>query len=175
MRFTMFLLILILLPLTATKEVSAQEKCALNLQNAPTISRLRLGMTTLEAQTAVGGALKLKNKRSGEYVFFQNYLKNPAPAPFENARVVYLRFFDNKLYQIEIFYDEKTKEKPLEIFIAEQSAKFGLPLSFWKIEYGQARVECENFSIVADDVLNPRVELTDEPTRATVEAKRDEN
>ena len=172
MRFGLIKLIFVFSILAAANFVAAQEKCGLNLADAPAIKNLRLGMSPPEASAALGGALKIKNISGGDYRFFQNYIKDAPPAALAGVRAVYLRFFDNKLYQIEIFYQERSKDKSLENFLAELSANFNLPPSLWKIEYGQARIECGGFSMTADDVLNPRLQLTDEAIRAKVTEKR---
>jgi hypothetical protein len=155
---------------------AAQETCQRELKDAPVLLNLKLGATTAEARAVFGKDLKIKNKRSGEYTFFQNFIKNAPPVALANVRALYLRFFDGRLYQIEIFYaDETDKTLTLEDFVERQSAKLNLPPSAaaWQIEYGVARLDCGGFSLVADRFLNSRLELTDDATRAAVETSRE--
>lgn len=153
--------------------ISAQEKCELPLNAAPTLFNLKLGMNGNQAKQAVGGKLKIKNKEEG--TFFQNYIKKTPPRNLSGVRAIYLRFFDSKLYQIEIFYDKQNERLTLEEFVRSFSAKENLPFEFWKIEYGIAELKCDGFSIVADNFLNPRVQITDEILRAEFEKSQKEN
>jgi hypothetical protein len=151
---------------------AAQNTCAARLENAPAVLNFKLGMSPAAAQAVVGKSLKIKNKRSGEYTFFQNFIDSRAPDSLTGTRAVYLRFYDGALYQIEIFYEEKNEALTLEDFINRQSAKLNLPVDAWKIKFGIAEINCGEFSLVADKFLNPRLELTDPVTLAKVEAKR---
>lgn len=151
---------------------AAQNTCDATLPNAPALLNLKLGMSPAEARGIVGKNLKLKNKRSGEYTFFQNFIEKKAPDALASVRAIYLRFFEGALYQIEIFYEEKDETRTLEDFINRQSAKLNLPVEAWKIKFGIAEINCGDFSLAADKFLNPRLELTDRITLARVEAKR---
>ena len=151
---------------------AAQSGCFAELSVAPVLFNLKLGISPAEAQSVVGKDLKIKNKRKGEYTFFQNFIENRAPVSLANVRAFYLRFYDGALYQIEIFYEGETSAGTLEDFINRQSAKLNLPPEAWKIKYGIAEINCGAFSLAADKFLNPRVELTDETIRAKVEAAR---
>lgn len=138
--------------------ISAQEKCELSVNAAPRLFNLKLGMSGAQAKRAVGGSLNIKNIKTG--TFFQNFIKNPPPPNLIGASAVYLRFFDSKLYQIEIFY--QNENAVLEKLVRDFSAKENLPPEFWKIEYGIARLNCGEFSVIIDNFLNPRIQLTDE-------------
>jgi hypothetical protein len=162
---------LLLLMLFAAPVV-AQNTCGAETASAPVLLNLRLGMTPAGARSVFGKDLKIKNKRSGEYTFFQNFIERRAPDSLARARAIYLRFFDGSLYQIEIFYENSISPATLEDFINLQSAKLNVPIEAWKIEYGIAELNCGDFSLAADKFLNPRLELTDERTLAKVEAKR---
>lgn len=140
--------------------VSAQEKCELTLNSAPKLFNLQLEMSGAQAKSAVGGKLKIKNKKEG--TFFQNFIKDSPPPNLSGIRAIYLRFFDSKLYQIEIFYEPKNNSLSLEEFVGDFSQKQNLPFEFWKIKYGIAELDCDGFSVEIDNFLNPRVQLTDE-------------
>ncbi|HEX8370262.1 MAG TPA: hypothetical protein VF604_17070 [Pyrinomonadaceae bacterium] len=151
---------------------AAQDACRAEVKDAPALFGLKLGMSPAQAQNVFGRDLKIKNKRNGEYTFFQNFIEKPAPNSLNGIRALYLRFFDGSLYQIEIFYEDSNPASPLENFINAQSAKLNLPVEAWKIKYGIAEISCGAFSLAADKFLNPRLQLTDETTLAKVEAKR---
>ncbi len=157
-------LLLILLCFFAVS-ISAQEKCELSVNAAPTLFNLKLGMNGAQAKRAAQNRLNIKNIKTG--TFFQNFIKNSPPPNLSGIRAVYLRFFDSKLYQIEIFYANENAN--LENFVRDFSAKENLPFEFWKIEYGIAALDCSGFSVKADNFLNPRIELTDELINAEFE------
>jgi hypothetical protein len=137
--------------------VSAQTKCELPLGSAPTLFNLRLGMNGKEAKSAVDGKLKIKDKKEG--VFFQNFIKKSSPSNLPGIRAIYLRFFDSKIYQIEIFYEQEPQE--IEKLVKTFSAENNIDLELWEIKNGIAELQCDGFSIVSDVYLNPRIELTD--------------
>lgn len=148
--------------------------CQLELKDAPALLNLKLGTTTVEARGLFGKTLKIKNKRSGEYTFFQNYIEKAPPALLPNVRALYLRFFDGRLYQIEIFYADEDAALTLEDFVNRKSSELNLPApGAWQIEYNFARLDCAGFSVAADRILNSRLELTDEAARAAVETERE--
>jgi hypothetical protein len=145
----------------------AQENCAWTNQTADIILNLRLGMTTEEAQAALGKDLKIKLNPKGDYRFFQNYIDKNPPPKLRGVRALYLRFFERKLYQIEIFYNEEFSPT-LENFAARLAAQLDFPASEWIYENKKAEIRCGENSLAADYVLNPRVELTDETILAKV-------
>lgn len=146
---------------------AAQEKCDLRLKDAPQFFGFSLAMSPKQAQAVLGKKLKVKIKREGS--FFQNFIDKPPPDFLRGVRAIYLRFFERRLYQIEVFYQ---REQNLDEFVSDLSVKSNLPRNLWTTENGKAQLDCEEFSIVADNVLNPRVELTDEISRALFEAKQ---
>ncbi|MEO8072382.1 MAG: hypothetical protein ABI686_03955 [Acidobacteriota bacterium] len=147
---------------------SAQlQNCNLPITDAPTLLGLRLGMSPKEAKNVFGGKLKIKVKKEG--TFFQNYIDKKPPSFLPNVRAVYLRFFEAKLYQIEVFYNPQTERKTLAEFVERLDKKLNIP-NLWTSEYGIATLNCNDFSIIADNVLNPRVQLTDEVIRTRFEA-----
>ncbi len=146
---------------------AAQETCGLRLTDSPTFFGLRLEMTPAQVKSVFGKSLKLKVKREG--TFFQNFIKKPPPAFLPNVRALYLRFFDRKLYQIEVFYESKIEKQTLEEFVNDLSANLNLPKNLWETVNGKSKLDCAGFSLVADNVLNPRTELTDEAARLRFE------
>lgn len=144
------------------------EICSLTLSNAPALRGFRLGMSPAEVQNISGGKLKIKIKREGS--FFGYFIEDRPPAFLSDVRALYLRFFDGKLFQIEIFYEPSALTPTLEDFTAQVLTQTNLPPNLWTREQNQAVIKCAEFSIVADNVLNPRVELTDETTRVRFDA-----
>lgn len=162
----------ILLFLILTVPVAAQETCGLTLNDAPTFFGLRLGMTPTEVKGVFGKSLKLKIRKEGS--FFQNFITKPPPSFLPDVRALYLRFFDYKLYQVEIFYEAKNKNagnerQTLAEFVRILSKNKNLPAAFRENKKGELELKCAEFSLVADNVLNPRTELTDDATRARFE------
>lgn len=154
MKESLFLILLCFFAVS----ISAQEKCELSVNAAPQLFNLKLGMSGAEAKRAVGNRLNIKNTKTG--TFFQNFIKNSPPPNLNGIRAVYLRFFESKLYQIEIFY--ANENAVLENVVRDFSAKENLPFNFWKTEYGIANLNCGEFSVIIDNFLNPRIQLTDE-------------
>jgi hypothetical protein len=90
-------------------------------------------MTPAEVKNVFGKSLKLKIKKEGS--FFENFITKAPPAFLPGVRALYLRFFDYKLYQIEIFYQTENKtaghdEKKLAEFVDVLSTGKNLPKDF---------------------------------------------
>lgn len=151
---------------------AAQEICELNAKTAPLLLNLRVGMSPDEARNVFGKDLKIKIKKRGERTFFQNFIKKPAPDSLRGVRALYLRFFDRRLYQIEIFYEPRQDLGTLEAITNALSSQLNFPTSDWKIENNRAEIICGETSLVADNILNPRIELTDETVRANIKQLR---
>ncbi len=152
-------IVIFLIFLFVSNAAAQTQNCNLAISDAPTLLGLQLGMSPKEAKNAFSGKLKIKVKKEG--TFFQNYIEKNPPSFLPNVRALYLRFFEAKLYQIEIFYVPQNERKTLAEFVAQLDVKLNLP-NVWENEYGQAELNCKTFSLVADNVLNPRVQLTDE-------------
>ena len=145
----------------AVLAIQARENCAW-INAAPRVAlNLRLGMTTAEANAALGGNPKVKTKTNGDYRFFQNYINKRPPAHLRGARAMYLRFFDGRLYQMEVFY-EKEFAPTLENFTGLIAREYNFPASLWTFEKIEAVIRCGENKLAADYILNPRIELTDE-------------
>lgn len=144
-------------------------------RTAPLTLDLQIGMSPEQTQTVFGKALKIKIKKNGERTFFQNYIKKPAPESLSGVRALYLRFYDRKLYQIEIFYEPRQDSKTLEEFLNPLATQFDLPVAGWRIKNNRAAIKCGEISLVADYVLNPRIELTDETVLAAIEKLREKD
>lgn len=164
--------VIVLLALFSAYSAPARSSCDLKSIAAPLLLNLQTGISPEQAQAILGRAVKIKIKKTGERTFFQNFIKKPAPASLRGVRALYLRFFDRALYQIEIFYEPQSNFRSLDDIAAGLSSQFNLSDSDWTIENNRARAICGEISLIADNVLNPRVELTDETTRSRVEEKR---
>jgi hypothetical protein len=135
------------------------------LSEAPAIFGLRLGLSFEGVQAALP-TIKIKPKKNGEGSFFQNFVEQPAPPNLAGVRALFLRFFNNKVYQIEIFYDDKDRAIKLEDFTNQLSTDLNMPTEAWTIKNGQAKIDCGDFLVTADTVLNRHIELTDDAARA---------
>ena len=147
---------------------AAQEICDLSSKTAPLLLNLQIGMSPENAQAIFGKALKIKIKKNGERTFFQNYIKKPAPESLRGVRALYLRFYDRKLYQVEIFYDLRVELNSLGEVVNLLSSQINLPIADWQTKNNRAEIKCGEISLVTDYILNPRIELTDETIRAAI-------
>lgn len=148
---------------------AAQEKCDFNFEKAPVLLNLKLQMSPQEAQSVLGRGVKVKIKKNGQRTFFQNFIKNPAPPLLNGVRALYLRFFDRRLYQIEIFYENRSKWQTLEDFTKDLAPIFETSAVSWQKAPGKRILNCAGTTLIVDKVLNPRIEVTDEKTRRKVE------
>jgi hypothetical protein len=167
--------IVFLFSLLLAVAVMAQEPCKLTSKTAPLLLNLQVGMSPEQAQAVFGRDLKIKIKKKGERTFFQNYIKKPAPQSLRGVRALYLRFFDRSLYQIEVFYEPRRDLNALENITNALSQQLSFSASDWKIKNNRAEINCGEISMVADNVLNPRIELTDETIRARIKEARDKD
>ncbi len=154
---------------------AAQENCEFTSKPAPLVLNLQIGMSPAQAQAVFGKDLKIKIKKNGERTFFQNFIKKPAPNSLRGVRALYLRFFDRKLYQIEIFYEPRPDLRTIENVADALAAQLNFPTADWKIENNLAEITCGEISLVADNILNPRIELTNETVRAEIEKLREKD
>lgn len=166
---SIFALIFLLLTVC---DARAQNSCDLSAKNAPLLLSLQIGMSPEQTQNVFGKTLKIKIKKKGERTFFQNFIKKPAPDSLRGVRALYFRFFDRRLYQIEIFYEPRPDLATLENIKNALAAQFDLPNIEWQTKTNRAEVKCGDISLIADNILNPRVELTDEIVRAQIEEAR---
>ena len=152
---------------------AAQNSPPCALTGAPRLLDLSLGMSPVEVRNVFGKDLKVKVKASGDRVFFQNYIGKPARGKLSGVRALYLRFLDGRLYQIEIFYEERRDVPTLEAFAAELAAALKFPPdTVWQFAKNRARIDCGAFTIIADKPVDARVELTDTTMLAEAEARR---
>lgn len=150
----------------------SQTTCEFSPKTAPLLLNLRPGMSSEEVQSVLGKSPKIKVKKDGEKIFFESYAEKRAPAALRNVNAFYLRFFDRKLYQIEIFYNPRTDLPNLEAITNNLSQQLNFSPQTWQIKNKRAAVKCNELSLKADSILNPHIELTDEIIRKTVEEKR---
>ena len=151
--------------------VQAQEKCAKTLAESPSVLGLKLGMSYQELSTALGPTAKVKPSKSGEGSIFLSYAEQPAPANLKDVRAMYIRMFESKAYQIEVFYQENQRDAKVEAVTAQLSQTFGLPSAAWTVKYNKAAMKCDGFSITADTILGTHIELTDNAARDAFDKK----
>ena len=138
----------------------SQEPCQKTIAEAPAVFKLKLGMTFEQMKSILGPAFKFKPKKTGVGSYFVNFIDQPAPNSLPGVRAAYLRFFDHKIYQIEIFYEDEGKTIRLEDFTTRISPELGVQNSSWNFKNGTASVDCSEFTIRADAPLNPRLLMT---------------
>ncbi len=148
--------------------VSARAICTPIDQTSEILFNLRLGNSVQEVSQTLGKRLKIQTKSDGDYRFFQNYIGKKPPASLSGVRAFYLRFFEKKLYQIEIFYEETKYPAEIKNFAEIISNQLNLPFAEWNFAHRQAVRKCGEISLKADYQLNPRIELTNETVREKV-------
>jgi len=154
------LILSVILSLNAISK--AQESCKASLSDAPVLFGLKLGMSLAQAQAVLGARLKIKPMKIGEGSFFQNFIDRPAPSNLSGVRALFLRFFEHKLYQIEVFYEDRNEWKTLGDFTSSLSANLNLAANAWNTRNGVATISCGEFILTADKILNAHIELTDD-------------
>lgn len=147
----------------------AQENCTQFTKTSDILLNLQLGMTAEEVTNKIGKNLGIKTNKKDDYRFFQNYINKKPPQNLTGVRAIYLRFFEKKLYQLEIFYDENKYPSDLKNFSEVASTQLNLSVADWKIAHRQAVFKCGDVSLEIDYQLNPRVELTNEPIQKQVD------
>ncbi len=148
----------------------AQQKCELTLEQSPRLLNLKLGITPNQASSVL--PIKVKAKTEGQRTFFKNYIKKDAKGSLAGIRALFLRFYDGKLYQIEVFYKKEYRWQTLENFLSEYSSNQNFPQEFWKTEYGYSKANCNGFSLDADFILNPHIQITNDEIAKIVESKQ---
>lgn len=166
MRFVLSILALLIFSVNLV----AQEKCELNVSQSPSLQNLKLGMSPNEASQAIG--LKFKIKADGQRSFFQNYINKKAKGKLTGIRALFLRFYNNELYQIEIFYEDDFRWQSLENLTKDYSSNQNFPNEFWEIEYGYAKAVCQNFTLDADFILNPHIQITNDAILKLIEQEK---
>lgn len=146
----------------------SQENCVQITNTSEILLNLKLEMTVDEVNQKFG-SFKIKIKNSDDYRFFQNYIDRKPPKDLNGVRAIYLRFFNKKLYQIEVFYEENKYPTDIKNFAEIISTQLNLPIADWKFANRQGVLNCGETSIKADYQLNPRIELTNEAIRKQVD------
>ena len=168
MRFISILLVLLIV---LTGDSSAQ--CDLVIEDSPKMVGLRLGMTAAEVNAALGGAAKVKVKTDGQYSYFKSYLKKgKSKGVLTGARAFYVRFYNKRLYQVEIFYHRDYRWNSLESLISDYSSESGFPFEYWKTKHGYATAKCDSFTVKADYILNPHLEISNEAVVDAIEKEK---
>lgn len=125
-------------------------------------------MTPDEVNAVLSGAARVKVKKDSRYTFFKNYLKNNAKGVLSGARAFYIRFYERRVYQIELFYNRGYRWQELKTFVGDYSNSAGIALENFEFKNGYATAECVGFTIKADYILNPHIEITDDVVKERV-------
>ena len=153
----------------------AQPPCGRSIAESPSLAGFRLGMSIDETQAALGSKYKIPKKKTGEGSYFEDFAKAPAVGDLSGVHALFLRFFNFKLYQIEIFYEDPAKPKKLEEFTQSLSSNLDLPPDAWHFKNQRAEINCGDFAVTADTLLNPHVELTDDAAYKQFQEKQQED
>ena len=153
---------------------AAAEDCGEISKTSEALLNLQLGMSVNMVKTRFS-RLKLKVKNDQDYRFFKNYINKKPPLGLEGVRALYLRFFEKKLYQIEIFWEENKYPAVIKDFAETVSKQMNLPLDDWKFAHRQATLRCGKTSLAVDYQLNPRIELTDLNTEEKLSKLKKQN
>ncbi len=167
MKFSITVVFLVVL---ATCSVDIAAQCVVEKDASPALVNVKLGMSPAEVNTALGGAAKVKVKDDAKHSFFKNYLKmGKAKGRLAGAKAFYLRFYEQRLYQAEIFYHAEYRWNDLESFVRDYSAENGFAYENWVFKNGYATAKCKGFTVKADYILNPHLEITDEAAKETMD------
>lgn len=166
-----FVKLTVLILLIFAANAAAQEKCGLT--NAPKLLNLSLGDSTAQVKSVFGKKVKFSAGKKGDVTFFQNYIDKPAPDILHGVRALYLRFLDGRLYQIEVFYEERNDWQTLADFTGNFAADNNFAFDNWQTRPNKVVIDCGNFTVAADKTLNPHLEITDETARAKADAMRE--
>ena len=143
--------------------VGANAECKLTIPESPPIAAVRLGMSPEDVNAALAGAARVKVKSDEQTSYFKSFRKpGKAKGALKGARAFFVRFFERRVYQVEIFYHEGSRPTNLESFVEAYSNASGFPQSTFVIKHGYATAKCDGFVIRADTKLNPHIEITDE-------------
>jgi hypothetical protein len=133
----------------------------MTLADAPEISGIKLAMPITDLANVVGPKIKFKPAKNGTGSFFQNFVEQAPPPKLTGTRAMYVRYFNGRVYQIEIFFEDKDKPSKLKEFTDRLSTYYELPREAWIAKNGRAELDCGTFRVSADAVLNRHIELTD--------------
>jgi hypothetical protein len=166
-------LIILAAVLFVVNPVIAQHPCSRDVSDSPSIFGLRLGRPVDELSNVIGPTIKFKPKKTGEGSFFQNFIEQEPPPKLTGTRALYVRYFIGKIYQIEIFFEDKDQSRKIEDFTKQLSTDYQLPLDAWTIKNNGAGIDCGGFSLKADAILNRHIELTDVAAKAGFDKKKE--
>jgi hypothetical protein len=144
----------------------AQEPCNRAVAEAPAISGLKLGMSFGEVQQLLGFVSKIKPPKSGDGTIYLSFAEQAPPESLRGVGTLWLRLFENRVYQIEAFYSDAAGDDNVQEFTGMLSKNFQLPKTAWVIKNNFATLDCGEFVIKADTFLNAHVEITDKARKA---------
>src|SRR5690349_3202916 len=84
----------------------SQESCNRPVSEAPAISGLTVGMSFEQVQQALGSVLKTKPLKNVEGTIYLSFAEQSPPKSLRNIGTLWLRLFENRVYQVEVFYSD---------------------------------------------------------------------
>jgi hypothetical protein len=121
---------------------SKTEPCNLTIAESPTIRGLKLGMTQDDFKKSLGDpTVTLLDKQ------------NLDKSGLENVKSISFNFYQDRLSDFNIRYDDSAKWNSVEEFARAISGPLKLPVNSWRYSDGSAGVlECKEFEIAINTV-----------------------
>ncbi|MDH3493259.1 MAG: hypothetical protein OEM82_06885 [Acidobacteriota bacterium] len=136
-------------------------ECTVTTGESPKLVNLRLGMSPEEVNAALGGASTVKVKKDTRYTHYRRFKKGKAKGQLAGVKTFWIRFFEKRVYSIEVFFHEYGNFQDVEYLAKRYSAAHDFAYENFEVKYGYARAECEGFSVKADYILDPHIEISD--------------
>lgn len=146
--------------------------CDLNLQQAPQLRGLRLGMSEDDASALIGKKFTANTMDidSGASAILENR------AGFHGITFVSLDSFDSKVYSIHVTYD--VRWNGIQEYVENFSPKLQLPRGAWLIaDRTSAKISCSEFDVRLD-YMTSSLTMTDTVTKQRmrdIKAKADQD
>ena len=153
----------------------AHGQCQRSISEAPAISGLKIGMSSDEVQLLLGSNTKIKPFKSGTGTIYLSFAEQAPPENLRDIGTLWVRLFENRVYQVEAFYSDTAKTERIESFLGELSTTYQISPAAWQVKNNYATLDCGEFLIKADVVLNRHLEVTDKALKAEFEKKRSED
>jgi hypothetical protein len=171
------LTLVLLLLITCSLQLSAQEKCSLKLSELPSIPELRgfhLGMTIDEARARLPKAQIRPADEFGFTAFniFPDYETAIDKKAFEGVRSISLEFLDGRATSIWIGYDQSFKWQTVDEFTEGITTALKLP-SAWRTKFRTRVLDCADFTLSIIPVAqSSSLKITDDAAREVLEKRK---
>jgi hypothetical protein len=175
------LLFLILIALSACSVLTAQQSpCSLKLdqlKDAPELFGFRLGMTLDEVKAR---SSLIKSGREDKFGIVKTSI-SPHYEPkfdkteFADVRTISFDFLDGKLVTLWIGFEETSKWKRLDEFVATLSKSLNVP-SEWPEKRNGRQLACDGVSLFASIIARgPSIRITDDVAQSVIADRREKD